>query len=146
MKKSNTVQSPLSPLVSDGIDNLASERPPTSTPTKSRGARKLKLQSMNSLASASNDLAGPSRIRIEYTNAAAREVFIAGSFNEWNPRTTALTARGEGNWGIDLQLGPGRYEYRFVVDGQWLEDPKSPEHTANPFGELNSVLQIRAQE
>jgi 1,4-alpha-glucan branching enzyme len=79
---------------------------------------------------------------VEYLNPAAREVFIAGSFNGWDPRANALVAHGDGKWGVELSLQPGRYEYRLVVDGQWTDDPKASEHTANPYGGFNSIMQV----
>ncbi len=45
---------------------------------------------------------------------------------------------------VDLLLKPGRYEYRYVVDGRWMEDPMAPAFTANPFGDLNSVMIVQA--
>jgi hypothetical protein len=36
----------------------------------------------------------------------------------------------------------GRHEYLFVVDGQWLPDPKAKESVQNPFGGRNSVLVV----
>ena len=49
---------------------------------------------------------------------------------------------GDATWAIDLELKPGRQEYRFVVDGQWQEDPDAAEQVDNPFGGKNSVLVI----
>lgn len=51
---------------------------------------------------------------------------------------------GGGHWIKDLILDPGIYEYRFVVDGEWLADPGCRQVAPNPFGGLNSVLTITA--
>ena len=72
----------------------------------------------------------------------AHEVFVAGSFNNWNPCSTPLTNIGRGRWAKELTLAPGRYEYQFVVDGRWMPDRQAEELTFNDFGELNSVLLI----
>lgn len=107
---------------------------------KGRSARSLKTK-----VAATAGGVGPSgsgKVHVEYLNPTAREVFIAGSFNGWDPRANALQAQGEGKWGVELSLQPGRYEYRLVVDGQWAEDPKASEFAANPYGGLNSVLQV----
>src|SRR5262245_24118130 len=72
----------------------------------------------------------------------AHEVFVAGSFNNWNPSTTPLTNIGRGRWVKELSLAPGRYEYQFVVDGRWMPDRQAEELTFNELGELNSVLLI----
>jgi RNA polymerase-binding transcription factor DksA len=72
----------------------------------------------------------------------AHEVFVAGSFNNWNPCSTPLTNIGHGRWIKELSLAPGRYEYQFVVDGRWLPDRQAEELAFNEFGELNSVVRI----
>lgn len=84
------------------------------------------------------------RVVIELVNPAARQVFLAGSFNSWQPEQTPLVAAGNGRWAGDLKVGPGRHEYLFVVDGQWLPDPNAIESVANPFGGRNSVLRVSA--
>ena len=70
----------------------------------------------------------------------ARAVFVAGNFNGWDPRRTSLHKDSGGVWRTFLPLSPGRYEYRFIVDGQWMDDPLSPAYAPNPFGGLNCVL------
>lgn len=73
----------------------------------------------------------------------AKEVFVAGDFNNWQPDKTPLQKIGDnGAWQIKLPLASGRYRYRLVVDGQWQQDPYNEKTEMNPFGELNSVLEI----
>ena len=64
----------------------------------------------------------------------AKQVSIAGSFNNWQPSAAPLTKCGGGRWRMDLALKPGTYEYRFVVDGNWTDDPLGNTFVANPFG------------
>ena len=80
------------------------------------------------------------RISLELVKPGAKHVFVAGSFNGWKPESTPLTERGNGRWVGDLSVKPGRHEYLFVVDGQWLPDPNAKETVQNPFGGKNSVL------
>jgi len=82
-------------------------------------------------------------VRVEFHDDAAQAVFIAGSFNEWNPTATPLIALGDGKWAKELSLPPGRYEYRLVVYGQWTCDPAAPEQISNGYGSSNSVLVVR---
>jgi 1,4-alpha-glucan branching enzyme len=70
----------------------------------------------------------------------ASEVCIAGSFNDWHPSVTPMIRVGEGKWAKELTLPPGRYEYRFVVDGQCVDDPAAKETVPNPHGGVNAVL------
>lgn len=79
-------------------------------------------------------------VRIKFDDAQAQTVFIAGTFNDWHPNVTPMLAVGGGKWVKDLSLAPGRYEYRFVVDGVWISDPNATEQAANTFGSLNSVI------
>ena len=79
-------------------------------------------------------------IRFSYSDARAREVFVAGSFNNWNASGNAMTLAG-GEWSATIQLEAGEYEYKFVVDGQWVADPDNPT-TVGEFG--NSALNIAA--
>lgn len=50
----------------------------------------------------------------------------------------------EGHWAKELALSPGRYEYRLVVDEHWMADPLAQETAPNPFGGVNSVLTVPA--
>ena len=80
------------------------------------------------------------RVSLTLVKPGATSVFVAGSFNEWQPERTPLCPVGDGRWVGSLAVAPGRYEYLFVVDGEWLPDPNAKETTANPFGGQNSVL------
>src|SRR5690349_20531374 len=85
------------------------------------------------------------RTRIEYVNSQATSVFIAGNFNDWHPKVTEMLDVGNGRWAKDLALTPGTYEYRLVVDGQWIEDPACRDSVPNPFGGRNSLLTVPSQ-
>ena len=82
------------------------------------------------------------RIHFEFNSPTAESVFIAGTFNEWQPNATPMIALGEGRWAKDLALPPGDYEYCLVVDGQWTPDPQATETAPNPFGGVNSVRKV----
>ena len=84
----------------------------------------------------------PESISLELVEPAAQRVYVAGSFNGWKPDSTPLLAQGNGRWKGDLKLEPGRYEYLFVVDGQWRPDPNARETVQNPFGGQNSVVMV----
>lgn len=87
--------------------------------------------------------AGPKPVRLRLVREGARSVFIAGSFNNWEPRRIALRPVDAGIWEIDLLLPAGQYEYRFVVDGEWLDDPLAGRVVENPFGGVNAVLHVQ---
>lgn len=73
----------------------------------------------------------------------ASDVLLAGDFNNWSPPATPMQTNGKpGVWHAKLPLRPGRYRYRFVVDGQWITDPHNQYVEANQFGELNNVVEV----
>lgn len=74
----------------------------------------------------------------------ASSVQIAGDFNNWQPATTCMERVGDsGVWQAKLKLPNGTYRYRLVVDGQWQQDPYNERTELNPYGELNSVVEIQ---
>ena len=72
----------------------------------------------------------------------ARVVQVAGTFNGWHPEANPLERTGAGDWSARLRLKSGQYEYRFVADGVWADDPRATLTTSNPHGGLNSVLKV----
>ena len=71
----------------------------------------------------------------------AKTVAVVGTFNNWDTAKTPMQKDGS-NWKANVPLAPGRYEYRFVADGQWLSDPNAKESVGNDFGSTNSVLVV----
>src|SRR3989442_1425470 len=69
------------------------------------------------------------KVRLEFAKPGAQSVAIAGSFNSWQPEQAKTT--GNGGWVKELTIAPGRYEYMFVVDGQWMADPNAKEFAPN---------------
>ena len=53
-----------------------------------------------------------------------------------------MISMGDGRWFKELALPPGTYEYRLLVDGEWMSDPLAGETAPNPFGGVNSVLKV----
>jgi len=77
-------------------------------------------------------------------DSTAKQVSLSGEFNGWSPEATAMTRHDDGHWETTVDLAPGRYQYKFVVDGQWISDPQAHENISNPHGTLNSVVEVRA--
>ena len=91
-----------------------------------------------------NPVAKPQKKRHTFALDApdAQEVFVAGTFNNWNPEGHPLKKDKKGIWKVALSLPAGGYEYRFVVNGEWQEDPACQERCLNAFGTHNSVLTL----
>jgi chromosome partitioning protein len=81
---------------------------------------------------------------VRFRDAAASDVRIAGDFNGWVPdKGVRSLIESDGPvrvWTKILQLPPGTYQYRYVVDGEWREDP---EGIRSSVGEPNSILVVR---
>ena len=73
----------------------------------------------------------------------ARKVSLAGNFNNWDTKSHYLKKDSKGNWAIKVDLTPGKYEYKFVVDGNWINDPSCTSQAYNNFGTQNSIVEIR---
>jgi 1,4-alpha-glucan branching enzyme len=73
----------------------------------------------------------------------AANVFIAGDFNDWNTLSHPMKKDRNGVWKTSLSVIPGTYQYRFLVDGEWQNDPDSTECVGNPFGGLNCVRKVK---
>jgi 1,4-alpha-glucan branching enzyme len=78
-----------------------------------------------------------------FRNAGANEVQLAGDFNDWVPDKGVETRQeADGTWEKVVRLGPGIYQYRYFVDGEWQPDPSNPRRVEGPAGRVNSVLII----
>jgi chromosome partitioning protein len=73
----------------------------------------------------------------------ASSVQIAGDFNDWQPEKTPMRRANDGSWQARIPLKKGTYHYRFVVDGQWQQDPYNDSTEPNPYGGVNSVINVR---
>jgi len=74
-----------------------------------------------------------------YTNPAAKDVFVAGEFNQWNTTANPMSKGEQGVWTVTIPLKTGSYLYKFVVDGDWKTDPLSPDGPDDGHGGKNSV-------
>lgn len=84
----------------------------------------------------------PIAVRLEFHDDQAKTVCVAGTFNDWHPKSTPMLTTGPGQWIKELALPPGIYEYQYVVDGRWINDPQAVKSTPNPLGGRNSVLVV----
>jgi len=73
----------------------------------------------------------------------AKQVSLCGDFNGWASHAAPMKRQGDGHWETTVALAPGRYAYKFVVDGHWIPDPLAHKYVWNQYGTLNSVLQVR---
>ena len=82
------------------------------------------------------------RANFQLVAPGASQVCVAGSFNDWDPAARALKRGKDDSFLTWMNLPVGTYEYRFVVDGEWREDPACDQHSPTPYGGSNSVLVV----
>lgn len=85
---------------------------------------------------------GPEGVTFRIEAPEAVLVTIAGQFNGWDGKATALTKNEAGLWSVTLPLRPGKHRYKFLIDGAWLPDPANPAHEADGFGHYNSIVEV----
>lgn len=84
-------------------------------------------------------LAKKSRQNFCFTAPAAVSVQLVGDFTDWQRRPMSLQKGVDGVWRTSVDLEPGTYHYRFLVDGEWRDDPECTLRVTNPFGSENAV-------
>lgn len=104
------------------------------------------------MSSAVKKTAGPRATAFACHAPAARQVFLAGTFNDWSTSAAPMRRSEDGRWTIDMPLAPGRYEYKFLVDGAWcceagcegsMAEARCPTCVANEFGTMNRVVEVK---
>jgi 1,4-alpha-glucan branching enzyme len=73
---------------------------------------------------------------------APRCVYLVGDFNQWNPTTVRMVPGKDGRFRAKLRLPPGEYQYKFVADGVWLNDPDAERQVVNSYKALSSVVTV----
>jgi len=92
-------------------------------------------------------LAGPAAafdIAFQLESPGASQVYLAGSFNGWSTSANAMSDDGDGLFTLTLNLDPGVYEYKFVVDGNWIADESAAAFKDDGFGGKNSIVEVLA--
>jgi 1,4-alpha-glucan branching enzyme len=83
------------------------------------------------------------KVRFNFYAPEAERVFLAGDFNHWDVDSLPMKRDNKGTWEVSFALPPGRYEYRFWVDGVWQNDPNCSSTVENPFGTSNSLKIVK---
>ncbi len=75
----------------------------------------------------------------------ADKVVLSGTFNLWDDKAFEMFKTKTG-WELSLNIKPGEYEYKFIVDGQWIHDPKNLDKRMNEYEGYNSIIDIKSKE
>jgi len=79
------------------------------------------------------------KIQFDFSASESEAVYLAGDFNNWDTRATPLKRDNKGIWKTSINLKPGRYEYRFLADGNWENDASCSGCVPNGFGSMNCI-------
>jgi 1,4-alpha-glucan branching enzyme len=83
------------------------------------------------------------KVTFSLTSHDAREVILMGDFNQWNPKVHPMKKNKNGVWEKVTFLFPGTYEYRYMVDGHWENDPKNKQRRTNQYGTENNLIDVQ---
>jgi len=82
------------------------------------------------------------RVTFEVEASEGTTVYVAGTFNDWDPEQHELEPQEDGTYSASILLTRGSHEYKFIIDDVWCVDPACPDWTPNGMGSLNSVIHI----
>lgn len=77
-----------------------------------------------------------------FTAPLAKSVQLVGDFTHWQKKPIAMQMSERGIWHTKVELTPGEHHYRFLVDGQWQDDPFCAMHVPNPYGSQDAVCRV----
>jgi 1,4-alpha-glucan branching enzyme len=67
---------------------------------------------------------------------------VAGDFNQWDDRSIPMEKKNNHEWTAVMQLPSGRYEFKYIADGRWVEEVPDMEMVPNSYGTYNFVLNV----
>ena len=82
------------------------------------------------------------RITFKLEASEAKEAILVGDFNNWDVKKHRMKKDNKGRWTKIVTLAPGSYEYKFLVDEQWQNDPGNDQVVHNSFGTVNNILNV----
>jgi len=86
------------------------------------------------------------KLTLTYKYIKGQDLKIAGDFNNWIPDHNITTQQVNGLIHKILNVAPGTYQYRLIVDGKWIKDPHNSQQVLNSYGELNSLLKVETSQ
>ena len=81
------------------------------------------------------------KVTFEIDSSSANQIFVAGDFNNWKETDLALKKQKNGSFKLSINLATdNKYEFRYIIDGNWANERDADEYQQNEFGSENSVL------
>ncbi len=88
-------------------------------------------------------MSGSKSVEFKLYSPSAKKVALVGSFTNWDAKKISAKKDSKGNWIAKTSLKPGRHEYKFIVDGSWVNDPSCRSCVLNSFGTHNCVIDVK---
>lgn len=82
------------------------------------------------------------KVTFSFAAPQARDVRLVGDFSNWEQNPIPMRRLRSGEWKATVSLETGKYEYRYVVDGKWIDDPNCPSKVPNSFGSQNCLCVV----
>lgn len=140
-------RSPALAVTQQRFDHLnKTAEPPEINPVPARDLshdKSLDIPAPSNILSANND-EDTQTVILQFNDTDIRTLQIAGEFNNWIPDANVVTRREDGIIKKILQIQPGQYQYRLIINGKWQKDANNPQQTPNEYGETNSLLEVPA--
>jgi 1,4-alpha-glucan branching enzyme len=86
---------------------------------------------------------GEQELEFAFSAPGARNVNLAGKFNDWNTSSLPMKKGKDGIWRAKLKLPQGKHEYKYFVDGAWVHDVPGCDVVTNAFGTHNCVITVK---
>jgi 1,4-alpha-glucan branching enzyme len=103
-----------------------------------RGGRNMKVKKSNGNKGTKIKIL-TKKVPFEFLAPDAQKVYLAGDFNHWDTIANPMKKDKKGIWKTTISLKPGRYEYRFIADDNWENDPSCAGCVPNEFGTRNCI-------
>ncbi len=124
---------------------IISQENPAQQPQETQQPQKMAVMQKKMQETLKQELPKLTQVGCSFSLAApeAREVFVTGDFNGWALDEKSRMEQDKGTWKKNINLTSGVHRYRFVVDGKWIEDPNNPHKEINPYGEMDSLIELK---
>lgn len=142
MKVTSIIEPAQPATISRGSELMALLRPSGATSVRPPGAVKLVFKPGKPMRATGPRMVARKIAIFRLEAPYARQVKLAADFTDWGQLPLTLERDAHGVWEIRVPLARGRYAYRFIVDGQWQDDPHCTQRENNPFGTSNAVIHV----
>jgi hypothetical protein len=111
-------------------------------PGRNRKATMARKNNIIKMKNTKNETERHRRQSFFFSAPTAMSVQLVGDFTQWQEKPVNMQKDADGIWRTTIELPPGMHHYRFLVDGQWRDDPECAVRVPNPFGGQDAIRQV----